>query len=118
MAPMLTPKRKAVAGPSTRETRKAKTEVKVKAEVVYLSQGLLPRIPPIESCKKALRANLKMMGCENLLSLPWSWTSDKMLEEICTRVSPKEFEGTIRANPGRWSKSKIAEALQIEGKGE
>jgi hypothetical protein len=99
--PKSTPKRKAVAEPTTRTSQKAKTGVKVKAKVIYVLKGLSPRILPTGSRKKRLRTNLKVMGCNNLLLLPWGYTSNNMLEEIRTRTSPREFQGSVRANPAR-----------------
>jgi hypothetical protein len=116
--PKSMPKRKAVAEPSNRETRKAKTAVKVKVEVTYVSKGLSPQIPQTDSRKKRLRNNLKVMGCNNLLTLPWGYTSNTMLEEIRNRTGPGEFQGLVRASPAQWTKDVIAEAFQVEAAGE
>jgi hypothetical protein len=37
-----------------------------------------------------------------------------MLKEICIRICPKKFKRTIKANPGRWIRTKVAKAFHIE----
>jgi hypothetical protein len=96
----------------------AKTAVKVKVEVTYVSKGLSPQIPQIDSRKKRLRNNLKVTGCDNLLTLPWGYTSNMMLEEIRNRTRPREFQGLVRASSAQWTKDVIAEAFQVEAAGE
>jgi hypothetical protein len=115
-------KRKAsVPAPSNREARKtrkepevAKDEVEEKLGVKYVAKALCPRLPPKGDRRDRLLRNLRVMRCESLMDIPWTYTSDEMVEEVATGRPPRQFTGTLRADPSQWTEREIGATFHLD----
>ena len=80
-------------------------------------KSLRPVIPEDRKRKEFLQVELKKMGLDKLMELPWSMQSDKMLQELAGYPVKKEFRNSKRGKPDRWTEQDIASAFQVPAKG-
>ncbi|CAM6099454.1 unnamed protein product [Calypogeia fissa] len=58
------------------------------------------------------------MGCGPLLDLTWGYQSEDIVREVANNSPPSQFPDSIRAIPGKWTVTLIAEALGLNSSGE
>ena len=89
--------------------------VKVEIPTVGL-QTVAPSIPrdPVE--KDQLKADLQKMGCEGLVTQPWSLKSREMVKEFL-HPCLNEWEGMIQRLPEKWTSDNSAEVYGFKKEG-
>lgn len=75
-----------------------------------------PAIPTDLQEKDQLNRDLTRMGLNNLLALPWSCQSEKMIRELLAEVEP-DFPKTIRAQPDFWTVQQVGHAFRVPDSG-
>ena len=61
-----------------------------------------PIIPDDKDARCRLRRDLRKMGCDGLLDLPWSIREEEIARELLYELNPA-YKGTVRAQPERWT---------------
>ena len=96
----------------------AKTSA-VKVEVPSVSlKSVTPVVPKNEEEKWQLVEDLTRMGCEGLLTEPWTLRSKAMVQEFL-QLRSNEWKDTIRRDPEQWTADSWVEVYSFrkEGRG-
>jgi hypothetical protein len=58
-----------------------------------------PGFPQVQQQEDSLRSDLRRMGCESFLEVPWDITDENIVAEIATHRPVAEFKGLGFRNP-------------------
>ena len=81
----------------TSQKRKRTTEKVVALRKIHTT------IPRDDQAYQELAEDLRTMGCEGLLRMPWRLRDKGVVEELLTREVPAEFTKTLRGLPENWT---------------
>ena len=81
----------------TRERSEAKTTPQVPG-----IKKVQPEIPRDQDELEQLRRDLKRMGCDGLLEVPWAYSDEELVREVIGPF-PNVWDNTIRGQPKSWT---------------
>ena len=67
------------------------------------SGKVTPEIPSSPEEFKVLRTHLEMMGCDELLGMPWAFKSEVVVTELLGKP-PTEYADAERGHPAKWTR--------------
>jgi hypothetical protein len=97
-----------VSMPPTR--RKAAPPASSPVEVKL--RRVAPVIPDSEPERAALMEDLNSMGCTDFILKPWGFKDDQVVRELLGERC-NAFDGTIRADPGKWTEKVWRDVYRI-----